>query len=111
MLSDKELEFLQYWEENRIPQSTFISKLIRGLPMAIIFGLPILFSVIVVYFFFPDWYTKISDTSAGTFMAAVVAVIIAILFFSYFRMSFKWEMNEQAYLELKYKQKKELSNT
>ncbi|MEO5945160.1 MAG: hypothetical protein ABIP30_09785 [Ferruginibacter sp.] len=111
MLSDKELEFLQYWEQNRIPQSTFSSKLSRGLPMATIFGLPILFSVMVVYFFFPDWYTKISDTSSGTFIMVVIAVMIAILFFSYFRMHFKWEMNEQAYLELKYKQKKELSNT
>lgn len=107
MLSDKELEFIQYWEANRLPQSTFLSKLSRGLPMAIIFGAPIICSVIAVYFFFPDWYTKISDTTPGTFITAVIAVIIAILFFSYFRMHFKWEMNEQAYLELKYKQKKQ----
>jgi uncharacterized BrkB/YihY/UPF0761 family membrane protein len=106
MLSDKELAFIEYWEENRIPQSSFTSKLIRGLPMAIIFGLPIVLSVVVVYIFFPDWYTKISNTTSGTFNVVIIAVLIAVLFFSYFRMHFKWEMNEQAYLELKHKQKK-----
>lgn len=105
MLSDKELAFLTYWEQNRIPQSTFISKLSRGLPMAVLFGLPIILSIAVVYLFFPEWYTKISNTTSGSLVTVVIAVLICIFFFSYFRMHFKWEMNEQAYLELKYKQK------
>ena len=33
----------------------------------------------------------------------VIAVIICMLFFSYFRMQYKWEMNEQLYQELKKK--------
>lgn len=74
--------------------------------MASVFGLPIILSVIVVYLFFPEWYTKISKTTSGTFMAMVVAVCIAILFFAFFRMQFKWEMNEQLYLELLQKEKK-----
>ncbi|MDB5201234.1 MAG: hypothetical protein JWQ27_643 [Ferruginibacter sp.] len=103
MLSEKEEAFLAYWEQNRIPFSSTPSKLVRGMPMAMMFGLPILLSVLVVYLFFPDWYTKISATTSGTFGVVVIAVFIAILFFSYFRMHFKWEMNEQAYLELKHK--------
>ncbi len=71
--------------------------------MAIIFGLPIILSVLVVYLFFPEWYMKISNTTSGTFVVIVVAVILAILFFSFFRMHFKWEMNEQLYLELKHR--------
>jgi uncharacterized membrane protein len=106
MLADKEQQFLAYWEQNRIPFSSFGSKMLRGLPMAIMFGLPILLSVMVVYFFFPEWYMKISATTSGTFGVVVIAVCIAILFFSYFRMHFKWEMNEQAYLELKQKLKR-----
>ena len=76
--------------------------------MATMFGLPIILSVIVVFLFFPEWYTKISKTSSGTFMAMVVAVCIAILFFAFFRMQFKWEMNEQLYQELLFKEKKSL---
>lgn len=101
MLSEKQNNFILYWESVREKESNFARKLSGGLPMAMIFGLPIILSVVVVYLFFPDWYMKISNTTSGSFVVIVVAVIIAILFFSYFRMHFKWEMNEQLYLELK----------
>ncbi|MEJ7610856.1 MAG: hypothetical protein WKF88_06730, partial [Ferruginibacter sp.] len=74
---------------------------------AMMFCLPILLLVVCVYFFFPDWYTKISGTSAATFFVVIIAVIIATLFYAFARMHFKWEMNEQLFLELKYKQKKQ----
>ena len=106
MLSEKELLFIKYWETNRIPHSSFTSKLLRGLPMAMMFGLPILLFVLTVFLYFPTWYTKISDTSQGSFVIIVIAVLITIIFFSYFRMHFKWEMNEQLYKELISKQKK-----
>ena len=106
MLSEKERSFIKYWETCRIPHSTFMSKLLRGLPMAFMFGLPIILFILSVYIYFPAWYTKISNTSAGTFVTIIIAVVLAIFFFSYFRMHFKWEMNEQLYRELLYKQKK-----
>ncbi len=108
MLSPKDQSFVEYWKNNRDRESSFARKLIGGLPMATMFGLPIILLVMVVYLFFPEWYTKISKTSSGTFMAMVVAVFIAILFFAFFRMQFKWEMNEQLYQELLLKEKKSL---
>ena len=106
MLTEQELAFINTWEKNREAESGFVSKLLRGLPMSIMFGLPIILFIISVYLFFPEWYTKISNTSSGTFITIIIAVTIAILFFSYFRMHFKWEMNDQLYKELIYKQKK-----
>lgn len=106
MLTDKEIAFIEHWKTSREPYSKFASKLIRGLPVAIMFGLPIILFVLAVYIYFPDWYAKLSNTSSGSFVTIVIAVIIAILFFSYFRMHFNWEMNEQLYKELIYKQKK-----
>ena len=106
MLTEKEEAFIQYWEEQRAIQSSFVSKLRNGLPMATMFGLPIILFVLVVYLWFPDWYMKISGTSAGSFVMVIIAVLICILFFAYFRMHFKWEMNEQLYQELKQKQRK-----
>lgn len=111
MLSSKELKFLEYWEKNRDTEGTFARKLIGGLPMAIIFCTPILFFLAAVYFFLPDWYAKISNTSMETFVVVVIAVCIAIIFYAYFRMHFRWEMNEQLFMELKFKQKKENSLT
>ncbi|MFT3907802.1 MAG: hypothetical protein QM737_00120 [Ferruginibacter sp.] len=81
-----------------------MSKLSRGLPMACLFGLPIIFSIALVYFLSPEWYTKISQAAAGSTGMILISVIIFILFFSYFRMHFKWEMNEQLYQELKSRQ-------
>jgi hypothetical protein len=106
MLTDKEREFIRYWELQRDKQNTFVSKLFRGFPMAVMFGLPIILFILAVYLWFPDWYTKISATTSGSFITIVIAVLICIVFFSYFRMHFKWEMNEQLYLELKQKQKR-----
>ena len=103
MLSEKQINYIFYWERVRDKESSFIRKLTGGLPMAMIFGLPILLFILIVYIFFPDWYMKISATTSGTFGVVVVAVMILIIFFSYFRMHFKWEMNEQLYLELKHK--------
>ena len=44
-------------------------------------------------------------------MMIVVSLMIIILFFSFVRMHFNWEMNEQAYLELLEKKKKFDSNS
>jgi hypothetical protein len=104
MLSEKDKQFMRYWEKERLNQNTVASKILRGLPVALIFCLPILLFILAVYLFFPEWYTRISQTSQGTFVVIVVAVFICIIFFSYFRMHYKWEMNEQLYEELKSKE-------
>lgn len=106
MLSEKEKEFVDYWKSVRVRESSFARKLLSGLPVAAVFGLPIILFVVVIYLFFPDWYYKISGTSAGTFMTMVFAVVVIILFFSFFRKQFKWEMNEQLYNELLKKNQK-----
>ena len=73
--------------------------------MAILFTLPIIFSLAAVYFFSPDWYTKISQKANGAITSIMISVLLIILFFSIARMHFKWEMNEQLYNELKSKSK------
>ena len=98
---------MRHWEEVRGNESRFMSKLTRGLPMAMLFGLPVILSLMAVYILSPDWYAKISVSASGVFETLLLAVILIILFFSYFRMHFKWEMNEQLYLELKGRLKQE----
>ncbi len=106
MLSQKEIEFVNHWNTVRLEHSSFGSKMKRGLPMAILFSMPILFSVAAVYFFSPEWYTKVGQKASGSFLPIFIAVFICILFFAYFRMHFKWEMNEQLYQELMAKENK-----
>jgi uncharacterized BrkB/YihY/UPF0761 family membrane protein len=106
MLSEKDKDFINYWEREKESRKTFSAKLTGGLPMAALFCVPILLFIAAVYLFFPEWYTKISGRLPGSITTIVIAVIICILFFSYFRMQYKWEMNEQLYRELKQKAKK-----
>ena len=107
MITNKEKQFLQYWEANRESESTILSKFLRGFPMAAMFGLPIILLVVVIRLFFPDWYMKISQTPSGMFVTAIIAMIIVIIFYAIFRMHYKWEMNEQLYKEIKAKQRRE----
>ncbi|HMU09390.1 MAG TPA: hypothetical protein PKC54_05245 [Ferruginibacter sp.] len=103
MITEKDRQFIVYWERERTKLNTVKAKLLNGLPMAVLFSLPVLLLLFVVQVFLPEWYTRISNTSGGTFIAIVVALFISIVFFAYFRMHYKWEMNEQLYLELKSK--------
>jgi glucan phosphoethanolaminetransferase (alkaline phosphatase superfamily) len=111
MITEKDKAFLRYWEENRDFENSFKRKLYGGLPMAILFGLPIILLIVVIRIFLPDWYMKISSTSSGMFFTAVVAMIVVVLFYAYFRMQYKWEMNEQLYQELKSKESKSINKT
>lgn len=106
MLSEKEKQFLNYWEKERVRLKGFTAKLMAGLPMAVLFCAPILLFIVSVYLFFPEWYTKVSGSIGGSMSAIVVALLICIVFFSYFRMQFKWETNEQYYRELRNKDSK-----
>ena len=110
MLSEKEIKFLQYWEQNRERENTVKRKLTGGMPMAFIFSMPVVLSIVVVRLFLPEWYTKISKTTPGTFITIIFAMIIVALFYSFFRMQYKWEMNEQLYQELKAKEKSAAKN-
>lgn len=108
MLSEQENEFIRYWEQVRDAEGTFLRKMARGIPFASLFCFPILLFFIVVYMFFPDWYAKVSgEASAGAVFSVILAVFVSIIFIAYFKMHFRWEMNEQHYLELKHKQKKD----
>jgi MFS superfamily sulfate permease-like transporter len=106
MLSEKDKEFMAYWEREKESRNSFSAKLTGGIPMAALFSVPILLFITAVYLFFPEWYTKISSRLPGSIFIIVLAVMICILFFSYFRMQYKWEMNEQLYRELKNKENK-----
>jgi hypothetical protein len=122
MLTEKDQQFIVRWEKVRDQEATLRHKFLSGLPMAIMFGLPVLLFFGMVQIFLPSWFTeatvksnevvvpemtgKFMKLSSGDVLMIVIAIIILILFFAYFRMHYKWEMNEQLYKELRSKQKK-----
>jgi membrane protein implicated in regulation of membrane protease activity len=122
MLSEKDKAFIQRWETVREKESSVKHKLLSGLPMAMLFALPVLLFFVIVKIFFPSWFATAThrqtevvvpgltqdhmQLSAGNMAMAFIAVLVVVLFFAYFRMHYKWENNEQLYRELKSKEKK-----
>lgn len=100
MITDKEQSFIDYWRDNREELDRPSSKILRGLPIGLLFVLPILLLVIGIYIFSPDWYTKVAPMYSGTFYTIFIALFISAVFIAYFRMQFKWEHNEQYYKEI-----------
>ncbi len=103
MLSDKEKAFIKYWEENRIKESSILRQFFPGLPIGLCLG------VAILLVFDSGWYERAnmvaqSQSSPVVLIAGIIAIVV---FTSFFYKKFRWEMNEQAYKELKFKTKKE----
>jgi len=101
MITDQEQLFINYWEANRDKQKQIFYQLAVGLPLGLVFALPVLLSVI-----FHDWYKRMVFISSSQVTIILITVLGIAVFFALFRMKFKWEENEQRYKELKFKQSK-----
>lgn len=98
MLSAEEKEFMQWWEQNRSKEKRLLSQLTIGLPLGLAFGFPILLSIM-----FRGWYKNMPYVSGSQLTIILIAVLLVVVFYAIFKMRFKWEMNEQRYLELQQK--------
>ncbi|MGH2649305.1 MAG: hypothetical protein ACRDE8_17125 [Ginsengibacter sp.] len=99
MLTEDEKLFIKYWENNREKKKHFLSMLAGGLPMGLIFALPVLVAVI-----FHDWYKSMIYISDSQLIVIIIGVLAVAVFYAVFKMKFKWEQNEQLYKELKFKE-------
>jgi uncharacterized membrane protein len=88
-------EFIIYWAANRLREKKCLHQLAVGLPLGLVFGLPILLSV-----FMRGWYKRMPFVSGTQFTIILMACLGIAVFYAIFRMKFKWDMNEQRYKEL-----------
>ena len=102
MLTKDEKFFLEYWEKSRDKEKQFLRQLAIGLPMGLVFALPVLLVVI-----FHGWYKNMIYISDSQIIVIIIGVLSVAIFFSIFRGKFKWEHNEQLYKELKFKEKQD----
>ena len=104
MLSEREKQFIVYWEANRDKEKKTNRQLLIGLPIGLLFTIPILLSVFSAKF----WYTRadmVANSTSPTVL--IVAVLIIAVFIAVFYKRHQWEMKEQQYQELKAKERKE----
>jgi glycopeptide antibiotics resistance protein len=101
-MSRADEDFIKYWETHRLQEKRWLVQIMVGLPLGLVFGLPILLS-----FLLRGWYKRMPFISNSQFMVIIMALIGIVVFYAIYRMKFKWELNEQRYNELIALKKKE----
>lgn len=106
MLTDDEKRFLEYWKENRDKEHKWTRQLMVGLPLGLVFALPILLNYI------SGWYKRADMIAHSQFNPSILiaAVLIIAVFVAIFNKKHKWDQHEQRYLELKAREESEEKN-
>ena len=99
MLSEKDAIFMKYWEENRMKEKSIIKQFFPGLPLGLCLGAAILLLLD------SGWYQRANMVAQAQSNPIVLFIAIAgiVAFTGFFYKKFRWEMNEQAYKEIKLK--------
>ena len=102
MLSAQENKFITWWEENRDKQKKSFKQFIQG------FSKGIGISMAIVLIVASGWYKR-ANMEANSKLSTAVFVIALLgigVFMAWFSQNYKWEQNEQQYLELMAKKKR-----
>jgi hypothetical protein len=102
MLNSEEEKFLAFWGENRERQKTSVRPFVLGLSGGFAIGAAVLITLS------SGWYER-ANMEANSKLSGFVfllAILIISFFLAYFYRKFRWEMQEQRYLELLSRKKK-----
>jgi hypothetical protein len=98
MLTEREREFLRYWEANRLQEKKVYKQLLIGLPIGLLFAVPVL----LILFSGKLWYKRADMVANSTNPVVLIIAVIAIaVFMAIFYKRHQWDMREQQYQELK----------
>jgi len=102
MLTEREEQFIAYWEANREKEKKVSRQLYIGLPIGIAFAVGILGSVMGGGWYQRAYMVANAQVSPLIFLIGLIAIIV---FVSIFYKKFKWEQHDQKYQELQVKKK------
>ena len=90
---------MAWWAERRDREKRTFRQLLVGLPLGLIFALPIILNFLASRF----WYRRAEAVGNSQFspVVLIVAVLAIAGFMAIMNKKFKWEQNEQIYLSLK----------
>jgi hypothetical protein len=101
MTNEREKLFIEYWERRRDREGNFLFQLLSGLPVGLLFALPIMFIL-----FSGKYWFKRADMVANSQLSPAVMVMAVVLIATFMAVLYKrhqWEMKEQQYREFKKK--------
>lgn len=106
MMEEKEIQFIKYWEANRLHEKKIRTQLLVGIPVGLLFALPIF----IIVFSSRFWYKR-ADMVVNSSLSPwtlIIAVFIIVVFVAVFHKRHQWEMKEQQYQELKAKERQQI---
>ena len=102
MLTENEKGFVEWWGENRLKQKKTMKQWLMGIPLGLLFAVPIVIN------FFSGWFKRADMQLAGQLsnhqfnpLVLLLAIVLIVSFVAIFSKRYKWDQNEQRYLELK----------
>jgi hypothetical protein len=102
MLTENEKGFVEWWSENRLKQKKTMKQWLMGIPLGLLFAIPIVIN------FFSGWFKRADMQLNGQIsnhqfspVVLLIALVLIISFVAIFSKRYKWDQNEQRYLELK----------
>lgn len=107
MLSKEEEAFINYWKANRERQKKTFRQFLLGIPLALLFVIPIALN------FFSGWNKRaVMESNGSDFNPGVLllALLLIVVFVAIFSRKFKWDQYEQRYRELLDREKKQKEN-
>ena len=97
MLTPQEKNFVKYWEENREAQKKVFRQFLVGIPVGLLFVIPIIVNVASGWYKRAAMEANTSEFSPGTLL---VALLLIVGFTAIFSKKHQWDLREQRYLEL-----------
>ena len=97
MLSKEERDFIHYWEENRLRRKKTVRQFLLGVPIGLLFVIPIVIN------FTSGWYKRADMEANGQDFdprVLFVALLLIVGFIAIFYQRHKWDQYEQRYREL-----------
>jgi hypothetical protein len=106
MLTQREKDFIHYWEANRLRRKRVFRQFLIGIPIGLLFVIPIVIN------FSSGWYQRADmEANSPDFnpMVLFVALLLIVGFTAIFYQRHKWDQYEQRYQELQARLLKEES--
>ena len=96
MLTQKEIDYISYWQQNRETQKQSFVQFVKGMSI----GLGISSAIIILII--TGWYQRANMVANSKMSTAVfvVALLLITVFMAWLYRNFEWENKEQQYLEL-----------
>ncbi len=106
MLTPQEKDYIRYWEENRDKQKKVSRQFLVGIPIGLLFVIPIVVNFVSGWYKRATMEANTSDFSPGVLL---VALLLIVSFTAIFSKKHQWDLREQRYLELLAKNPEEVS--